>query len=105
MDAKALGIPISREHQPRFSSMPLYGRSFLATNGPGRPYSGVGSGSWENGVWHYRALPGAGPNVSYLDQPIANYSYDVSQGIMISYEAPEVAQKKAECKLILATET
>jgi Chitinase len=76
--------------------MPLYGRAFLDTDGPGKSYNGVGSGSWESGVWDYKDLPLKGSNVDYMEETVSSYSYDPTQRMMVSFDTPQVAQKKAQ---------
>jgi chitinase len=76
--------------------LPLYGRAFENTSGPGQPYSGVGEGSWESGVWDYKALPKDGAKEIEDSEAGASYSYDVDKRVMISYDTKATARRKAE---------
>ncbi|CUS08288.1 unnamed protein product [Tuber aestivum] len=75
--------------------MPLYGRSFQATAGPGTCFTGIGGGSWENGVWDYKALPKVGANENADSSTVSSWSYDPAAREMVSYDTPIVAQFKS----------
>lgn len=74
--------------------MPLYGRAFTNTNGPGTPFSGVGEGSWENGVWDYKALPRPGAREELDRYALASWCYDPATRTMVSYDSPQLADMK-----------
>ena len=76
--------------------MPLYGRAFEATAGPGQPYSGVGTGSVEPGVWMYRELPRPGAKEVWDDAAKASYSYDAATKELITYDTVQSVQTKGK---------
>ncbi|EGR51271.1 glycoside hydrolase family 18 [Trichoderma reesei QM6a] len=76
--------------------IPLYGRSFMNTDGPGKPYEGVGKGSIEKGVWLYRDLPRPGSVVNLNRDIIAAYSYDNATRELVTYDNMETTTLKAE---------
>lgn len=76
--------------------MPLYGRAFTNTNGPGTPFSGIGPGSWENGVWDYKALPRPGAAEAFDAGAGASWCYDADSRTMVSYDSAQMGQVKAD---------
>ncbi|GAB1317877.1 Chitinase 4 [Madurella fahalii] len=76
--------------------MPLYGRAFEGTDGPGTPYSGVGEGTWENGVHDYKKLPLDGAYETIDEEAGASYCYHPGRRVMVSYDTVEMARRKAD---------
>jgi chitinase len=76
--------------------LPLYGRSFMNTDGPGTPFSGVGPGSLEPGTYDYRALPLPNAQVHNDPRSLASWSYDSAKREMVSFDDAHVAKWKAE---------
>ncbi|KAL2214326.1 endochitinase [Sarocladium strictum] len=74
--------------------MPIYGRGYTGTEGLGKPFSGIGEGDWEAGIWDYKSLPRSGATVEYDDVAHASYSWDPSTKELISFDTPEMISEK-----------
>ncbi|KAF4342256.1 chitinase 1 [Fusarium beomiforme] len=79
--------------------MPIYARSFLGASGMGKPYSDVGSanptlGSWENGVWDYKALSKLDLEIMNDEKAQAQYGICYTSQDIYSYDTPEIVRKK-----------
>ncbi|KAG5635271.1 hypothetical protein H0H81_011874, partial [Sphagnurus paluster] len=76
--------------------IPLYGRSFAGSNGPGMPFSGAGGGSWEDGVYDYRVLPLPGAYVQHDKRALASWTYHPDTQELVSFDSEDVARWKGE---------
>lgn len=76
--------------------MPLYGRAFENTDGPGCAYNGIGEGTWEAGVHDYKKLPLEGSTVHEDCGAGATYCYHPGRRVMVSYDTVPMARKKAD---------
>jgi chitinase len=87
----AAGVPAAK----LVLGIPLYGRAFCQTDGAGHPFAGVGEGSWENGVWDFKALPKDGAREEHDERVGASWSYDRNQRVLVSYDNAAVVKQKA----------
>ena len=85
------GIPASKI----VLGMPVYGRAFDHSKGIGTPFSGVGKGTWEAGIYDFKELPLPGAVETFDNKSGASYSYDSMNEELISYDTVEAARRKA----------
>lgn len=88
------GVPPSKLIQ----GLPLYGRAFTNTDGPGTPFQGVGEGSWEAGVHDWKVLPHSGENFQVHEdmKALASWEYDTKSRTMISFDTTKILEAKVD---------
>jgi chitinase len=72
--------------------VPVYGRSFLGSTGPGQRYTGHGG---EEGVFDYRDLPRPGTQEYHDKQAAASFCVGADGGF-VTYDTPQTVQQKAK---------
>jgi chitinase len=91
-DYVAAGVPSDKI----VLGMPLYGRAFLDTKGPGHHFQGIGEGSFETGVWDYKALPRQGATEYYDAKLGAAWCYDPNSKMLVSYDNAASTRQKVD---------
>ncbi|TFK96478.1 glycosyl hydrolases family 18-domain-containing protein [Pterulicium gracile] len=76
--------------------IPMYGRAFQETNGIGAPFSGIGPGTIEPGIYSYKFLPIVGAQVIHDTDLGASYSYDPLKRELVSFDDPHIVRVKSE---------
>lgn len=77
--------------------IPLYGRSFGNTDGPGKAFRGVGGNSQgrEAGVYDFKDIPRPGARVYTVSSIGAMYTYDASKREFVTMDGGASVQAKA----------
>lgn len=60
------------------------------------PFSGIGQGTWEQGVYDYKKLPLDGCQVKTDDSITASWCYDPTKRVMVTYDTPDIIAKKSQ---------
>ncbi|TFK96479.1 glycosyl hydrolases family 18-domain-containing protein [Pterulicium gracile] len=76
--------------------LPMYGRAFQNTDGIQKPFSGIGQGTIEAGIYSYKFLPIAGAQVIEDMTLVASYSYDGAKRELVSYDSPNIIKRKTQ---------
>ena len=66
-------------------------------------FSGVPAGTWEPGIYDYKALPRSGAQVFENSTTVASYSYSSSAREVVSYDTPSIVTKKVAYALSKGT--
>ncbi|KAI8366830.1 chitinase [Radiomyces spectabilis] len=91
-DYLAAGIPPHKI----VMGLPLYGRAFSNTSGPDASFQGLPEGSWEQGMFDYKALPKPGATENHDWQRLASWSYDPQAREFVTYDTPEIVRGKCD---------